>query len=204
MKSSTIPSLLRGPTSSKFTRPPHSLNSVSTLIANGQSTSSKAKHSSPNPVSKFSEWKAKWVTDWWTVELVCWAIAALSIAGIVIILESHKNKPLPKWNFGITLNSLISILATTGQMAMTKPIVECINQLKWLWFLRREKILGFQAFDDASRGPTGSLALLAKLRGLHLVSLGAAITVVAVAFGPFAQQVVTYPLVLRPTVSYIS
>lgn len=83
-------------------------------------------------------------------------------------------------------------------MAMMKPIVECISQLKWLWFVRKERLLGFQAFDDASRGPTGSLVLLGKLRGFHLVSLGAAITIVAVAFGPFTQQVVTYPLSLRP------
>lgn len=126
------------------------------------------------------------MTDWWAAELVCWVIAALSLAGIVIILQSQKNKPFPKWHFGITINSVIFILATIAQMAMMKPVVECISQLKWLWFLRRKQISGFQAFDDASRGPTGSLALLGKLGGLHLVSLRAAITVISVAFGPFA------------------
>lgn len=82
---------------------------------------------------------------------------------------------------------------------MMKPIVECISQLKWLWFVRKERISGFQAFDDASRGPTGCLALLGKLRGMHLVSLGAAVTIAPVAFGPFAQQVVSYPLRLHAT-----
>lgn len=88
----------------------------------------------------------------------------------------------------------ISILATLGQMAMMTPVVECINQLKWLWYVKGEKLAGFQAFDDASRGPTGSLFLLAKFRRFHLVSLGAFITIASVTFGPFAQQVVSFPL----------
>lgn len=49
-------------------------------------------------------------------------------------------------------------------------------------------------YSEASRVPTGSLILLGKFRSLHLVSLGALITVISLAFGPFAQQVVTYPL----------
>lgn len=66
---------------------------------------------------------------------------------------------------------------------MMKPIIECISQLKWLWFIRKQKISGFQVFDDASRGPTGCLLLLGKLRGLHLVSLGAIVTIISTGFG---------------------
>jgi len=101
-------------------------------------------------------------------------------------------------NIHITLNSFVSIFATIGQMAIMKPMAECISQLKWLWFSGKEKLLGFQALDDASRGPTGSLLFLWKIHAMHLVSLGAAITVVSVTFGPFAQQVVMYPLRLHP------
>lgn len=117
----------------------------------------------------------------------------------MIVLESHKNRALPEWPFEITINSLISIFATLGQMAMMNPVVECISQLKWLWFDRRRgKLIDFQAFDNASRGPTGSLILIGKLRGLNLVILGAAITVCSTAFGAFAQQIVTYPLRAHP------
>lgn len=82
---------------------------------------------------------------------------------------------------------------------MMTPVVECISQLKWLWFVRKQKLVDFQAFDDASRGPTGSLILIGKLRGLHLVILGAIIAVFSIVFGAFAQQVVTYPLHLHPS-----
>lgn len=83
-------------------------------------------------------------------------------------------------------------------MAMMKPVVECISQLKWLWFVRKQKLSVFQMLDDASRGPTGSLFLLGKIYGIHLISLGAIVTIIATAFNPFAQQVVGYPLRLRP------
>lgn len=164
--------------------------SISTVSAN-----SRGSQKSP---SRLSRWIRDWVTDWWGAEIACWIIASISLIAIVIVLESHKSKPLPEWPFQITINSLISVFATIGQMAMMKPVVECISQLKWLWLVRKEKLAHFQIFDDASRGPTGSLLLLGKVRGLHLISLGAAITVFSIAFGAFAQQVVTYPLYLRP------
>lgn len=41
--------------------------------------------------------------------------------------------------------------------------------------------------------------LLGRLRGLHLITLGAAIAVSSIAFGAFAQQVVTCPLHSQPT-----
>lgn len=66
------------------------------------------------------------------------------------------------------------------------------------WFARKRRLVSFQALDDASRGPTGSLVLFWKLHGIHLVTLGAAITVISAAFSPFAQQIITYPLRLHP------
>lgn len=106
---------------------------------------------------------------------------------------------LPQWPFSITINSLISVFATISQMAMMMPVVECISQLKWLWFVRKQKLADFDAFDEASRGPTGSLMLLGKIGLTHLASLGALIAILSIAFGAFAQQVVTYPLRQEPT-----
>lgn len=82
--------------------------------------------------SQLSQWHMNWIVNWWGVEIACWIIAALSLGAIVLVLENYKNQPMPEWHFGITLNSYISIFATIGQMAMMKPVVECISQLKWL------------------------------------------------------------------------
>jgi hypothetical protein len=50
--------------------------------------------------------------------------------------------------------------------------------------------------DAASRGPLGSLILLFSLRSRPLASLGAVITILALAFDPFIQQIVQYPSIL--------
>jgi hypothetical protein len=47
--------------------------------------------------------------------------------------------------------------------------------------------------DAASRGPLGSAILLFTLHARPLASLGAAITILALAFDPFIQQIVQYP-----------
>lgn len=140
----------------------------------------------------------EWLTDGWGVELLSWTVSVLCLFAIFVVLESHRGKPLPEWPFSITVNSLVSVFSTGAQMAMMEPIVQCISQLKWLWFFQKpQRLTEFQNFDDASRGPTGSLILLGKLRGFHLVSLGAALTIISIAFGPISQQIVSFPLHLH-------
>ncbi|KAE8136997.1 hypothetical protein BDV38DRAFT_283388 [Aspergillus pseudotamarii] len=54
-------------------------------------------------------------------------------------------------------------------------------------------LLGAQAFDSASRGPWGSINILWSHRASSLASLGALITVLALVFDPFIQQILSYP-----------
>ncbi|CAG8237339.1 unnamed protein product [Penicillium salamii] len=49
------------------------------------------------------------------------------------------------------------------------------------------------AFDDASRGPMGSMSLLFRQQGQSIASLGAAILILMLAFEPFVQQILSYP-----------
>lgn len=51
----------------------------------------------------------------------------------------------------------------------------------------------YRLFDNASRGPWGSLMLLLRIKGRSLAALGAAITIFALAMDPFFQQVVDFP-----------
>jgi hypothetical protein len=50
--------------------------------------------------------------------------------------------------------------------------------------------------DAASRGPLGSVVLLFSLRARPLASIGAVITIFALAFDPFIQQILQYPSIL--------
>lgn len=50
-----------------------------------------------------------------------------------------------------------------------------------------------EVFDEASRGPWGSLKFLWETKGTAtLPSLGAFVTILLLAFEPFAQQVVSF------------
>lgn len=78
---------------------------------------------------------------------------------------------------------------------------ECIAQLRWVSFRKLSQPLSHvQLYDSASRGPWGSLSILIKDKFRSLVTLGAFIVLLALAFDPFAQQLISYPV--QPTLSY--
>src|ERR1700712_1833315 len=73
---------------------PQSSQSVPPIVANDASPASEtAQHSNQKQPSRLSQWKTKWITDWWGVELMCWFIAVLSLIGIVVALESQEQTP---------------------------------------------------------------------------------------------------------------
>ena len=79
---------------------------------------------------------------------------------------------------------------------MLLATTQCVSQSKWLLFHRKSrKLIDFQAIDEASRGPFGSLYLLMRLKGrASLASAGAIIIFASLAVDPFTQQVLSYPL----------
>lgn len=78
---------------------------------------------------------------------------------------------------------------------MLLPVTECISQSRWLWFSQRpQKLINFQTFDEASRGPWGALQLLIRMRGRTILASAGGFTVLAaMAVDPFTQQVLSYP-----------
>jgi hypothetical protein len=78
--------------------------------------------------------------------------------------------------------------------ALILPVSEALGQLKWSWFQQNSKQMwDFEIFDNASRGPWGSLLLLLRTKGKALAALGAMITICMMALDPFFQQVVNFP-----------
>ncbi|KAL1624687.1 hypothetical protein SLS56_007750 [Neofusicoccum ribis] len=62
-------------------------------------------------------------------------------------------------------HALISVFAAFAKSALILPLTECISQYKWLYFSRnQQRLQDLQTFDDASRGPLGSLADDAPIR----------------------------------------
>ena len=112
-----------------------------------------------------------WITNWWVPEILSWLLAAWSLGMIVLTLGLLHEKPLPQWPSGITVNALISVLSQIGQWGLMGSLAGTLGQLKWLWFARLNRpLMDFVAFDEASKGPWGSLLLLIKGRRLFVLT----------------------------------
>lgn len=110
---------------------------------------------------------------------------------LVVILLQMNNRPLDTWTQKISLNAMVSALSTISKALLLEPVGASIGQLKWLHLRRPRRMYDFELFDQASRGPLGSVFLLARFR-LDMVSLGCFVTILSAALGPFTQQVISY------------
>jgi hypothetical protein len=130
--------------------------------------------------------------DSWKWEALSAAVCLLCQAALVSILQSMDQKPLSRWTAPVSLNAAVSILTTASKSLLLLVVAECISQAKWRLFTKPQRLLDFDVFDNASRGPFGSLKVLLKRRFyLNWVFLGACITILSLAIDPFAQQVLS-------------
>lgn len=153
---------------------------------------------------------------WWK-EILWGLLSVVFLVGIIITLFNINGMMLSTWTSKIALspNTVISTLSTLGKAAMMLPVGESISQLKWLhrqsdttrsvprcpltccFMLISFRPMHMQFFDDASRGPLGSVAFFWKGRKYGTLGLltyvGCVLTIAAVALDPFAQQVISFP-----------
>lgn len=144
----------------------------------------------PGSSVQFRVWDWQWEFGASIFSLGCFA-------AIVGVLARNDTRSLASWNFvfGITLNTLVAVLSTLSRTALLVPVASCISQLKWIHLVAAPRPLReVQVFDDASRGPWGSLELIWKLHArTKLATWGSIITIMTLAMGPFTQQLLSYP-----------
>ena len=123
--------------------------------------------------------------DWWIWEIICLFISGGALIAIVIFLSSINNKPQPSWaigdshcveipgsdktvcrrSAGISVNSVVSWLGTLARLCLFVPLANSLGQLKWAWVSGKSRpLLDLDAFDSASRGVTGSVQLIWRLK----------------------------------------
>jgi hypothetical protein len=104
------------------------------------------------------------LVSWWLWEIFSWTISAICFSAIGLILCLYDNQVVPaRWPLGITLNAYISVLSAIAKYSLAVPVDEALGQLRWLYFAKTgetRKLIDFERFDDATRGPWGALALL--------------------------------------------
>ncbi|KAL4756115.1 uncharacterized protein BDW70DRAFT_164795 [Aspergillus foveolatus] len=126
----------------------------------------------------------------WLLESISSILALGLLIGIAIIFWYMDNKPLSAWAGRVSLNATISILTTACTTALMHGVSTFIGQSKWLHFKKGpRKLSHLEVFDRASRGIWGSILLLTTIP-FNLAAIGAFITILRLAFSPFAQQVV--------------
>ena len=106
-----------------------------------------------------------WIKDWWLAEIVSLVLGTVDVISMYIVLSHYDEEPAPAVNrimgWGITLNTVISILSTVGRVSLLFPVAGCIGQQKWAWFSGTDRPLtDLETFDQGSRGAFGSLMLL--------------------------------------------
>ncbi|CAI7572678.1 unnamed protein product [Penicillium glandicola] len=125
----------------------------------------------------------------WTLELLSSLTSIVFLAAILVVLYMYNGKPMPDWSYGITLNSLVSVLSTVMKATMVLIVTESLSQLKWSWFSKGNKLSDLALLDAASRGPAGAFVALFRFVPRHLVTFGCLVLVIGAAIDPFIQQV---------------
>ena len=138
--------------------------------------------------------------DTWYPEVIALALSVASLVAIVAVLGAYDNQPLPTFAYDVTLNGIVQALATVSKSALMLAVASTISQAKWIWFHKRpRKLEDIDVLDEASRGPLGSMQLIFGPTIRSLASVGAVITVLAIAFEFFLQQLIGYPLRTVPS-----
>ncbi|KAH8722876.1 hypothetical protein GQ44DRAFT_828730 [Phaeosphaeriaceae sp. PMI808] len=128
----------------------------------------------------------------WALELIAITTSVAALVAIVAILHREDDKPLAAWSLKVSLNTVISTLGTVSRTSLAFALSACIGQQKWNWLGKRPaRLIAFQKFDEASRGPWGATLLLIWLRLKHWAAIGAVVTIATVAFDPFLQAVIS-------------
>lgn len=132
---------------------------------------------------------------WWEIAAVVFSIACM--VATVALLAKINDTRLSAWSFYFHPNTVVSILATLAKSAMLFSVSTCLDQLKWRHFQTApagRPLSHLEDFDDASRGPLGSLLMLGNHHlAAFIPSMLALITIASLAIDPMAQQVLKLP-----------
>ncbi|KAJ4366794.1 hypothetical protein N0V83_007319 [Neocucurbitaria cava] len=144
----------------------------------------------------------------WLPEIISVLVALAVLLEIVILLAVYDGHPNPLWSGGITLNAIISFASMVFRTSLMVPVASCLSQLSWVWLAQgRRQLFDVVRFDQASRGPYGSLKLLFWHPVQSYTFIGACVTILSLVIGPFPQQSMVFysDLVIdSSTISYAS
>ncbi|KAI1619910.1 hypothetical protein EDD37DRAFT_698328 [Exophiala viscosa] len=140
--------------------------------------------------------------DNWAWEVGATALCLCILSAIAAVLLAYDNQPVPSLPDTLSINAIISFLASIAKASLMIVLAAAIRQEKWLWFIGKPRSLdAVDSFEEASRGPYGSLRLIMTYRGSLQALPAAFITILPLGFEPFLQQLVTLEVRNVPIIS---
>ncbi|KAI1369714.1 hypothetical protein F5Y08DRAFT_291184 [Xylaria arbuscula] len=128
----------------------------------------------------------------WKWEILGMLLSLASTAASIVLLAVFDGRRVDSFHAPFSLNTFVSILAQASRTSLAFGVGSGLGQAKWNIFTRRHGSLTlFQAFDEASKGPWGSLNLMYHLRSWSLAILGAAVIVTLLTIEPLVQASIT-------------
>jgi hypothetical protein len=127
----------------------------------------------------------------WLWEILSAVVAICLIIAIAVLLASYDKRPVPNWGAYLNFNALLALLSTILRAMLVVIITQIICQKKWEWYRRDQSrpLSDLQVFDSGSRGSFGALLLIPTVILKDMVTLIAAILLIAsFLVGPFVQQ----------------
>ncbi|KAI1612411.1 hypothetical protein EDD36DRAFT_418581 [Exophiala viscosa] len=153
-------------------------------------------------IRKGSSRLARLSLDNWAWEVGAAALCLCILSAIAAVLLAYDNQPVPSLPDTLSINAIISFLASIAKASLMIVLAAAIRQEKWLWFIGKPRPLdAVDSFEEASRGPYGSLRLIMTYRGSLRALLAAFITILSLGFEPFLQQLVTIEVRNVPIIS---
>ncbi|KAH0548667.1 hypothetical protein GP486_007789, partial [Trichoglossum hirsutum] len=181
--------------------------------AEGQSPSSRRSNSNSHQFPETSQHIRSLcaLLGGWRWELFTWFLGSVGFMLIIVLMGTFKDKPITMWKSKVQITAMVAALSQVAQSALIVSVSSCISQAKWIWVREDRRAIDLQRFDDASRGPDGSIRLLwhlipwisncSRQRRFQMVYIGVFATILMLAFPAFVQQSVSIKLREIPNLS---
>ena len=132
--------------------------------------------------------------DTWLPEVFALGFSTACLLAIIAVLAAYHDKQLHRLPKGLTLNAIIAVLAAGAKSSLMFAVGGTMSRSKWCWFRHQQRLQDLEDMDDASRGPLGSTVMIFQHTIRSICAIGAVLVILALAFDPFVQQVVGYPV----------
>lgn len=114
------------------------------LLLEGACSSESSRVRQARKLCVWSSWKS-FTLDSWVLEIISMIFSTACFIAIVAILIAFNGKKRPSISYDLSLNAIISILATACKSSLVFAVGEAIGQLKWVWFQDRRELFAMQS-----------------------------------------------------------